>query len=228
MSAIDCCGTARHRARTSALPVQRARRFFVRTLFRLHPHESLTASGAALGSWRGAALHAAAATSARISTNSPRRGLCRLPLTVPILTLSLSALSTVLPLSAPCPSVLSPLSRSVQVVLGGGGVGKSALTIRLVTDNFLSEYDPTIEDSYRKQVRGSRVVGRGRIASRVGACAAVADPSAPPRAKSIRNKPSLHSAASPRSHPPLHLLLGRATASPVPNSPPSFFFLFFR
>lgn len=38
------------------------------------------------------------------------------------------------------------------VVLGGGGVGKSALTIRLVTDKFLNEYDPTIEDSYRKQV----------------------------------------------------------------------------
>lgn len=38
------------------------------------------------------------------------------------------------------------------VVLGDGGVGKSALTIRLVTDNFLDEYDPTIEDSYRKQV----------------------------------------------------------------------------
>ena len=38
------------------------------------------------------------------------------------------------------------------VVLGGGGVGKSALTIRLVTDNFLEEYDPTIEDSYRKSV----------------------------------------------------------------------------
>ena len=37
------------------------------------------------------------------------------------------------------------------VVLGSGGVGKSALTIRLITDNFLEEYDPTIEDSYRKQ-----------------------------------------------------------------------------
>ena len=65
------------------------------------------------------------------------------------------------------------------VVLGGGGVGKSALTIRLVSDEFLEEYDPlspandplrnmilrkyrnandslfyvlrTIEDSYRKQ-----------------------------------------------------------------------------
>lgn len=35
--------------------------------------------------------------------------------------------------------------KRTQVVLGGGGVGKSALTIRLVTDNFLDEYDPTIE-----------------------------------------------------------------------------------
>ena len=37
-------------------------------------------------------------------------------------------------------------------VLGSGGIGKSALTIRLITDNFMDEYDPTIEDSYRKQV----------------------------------------------------------------------------
>lgn len=36
------------------------------------------------------------------------------------------------------------------VVLGSGAVGKSALTIRLVTQNFLLEYDPTIEDSYNK------------------------------------------------------------------------------
>ena len=36
-------------------------------------------------------------------------------------------------------------------VLGSGGVGKSTLTIRLITNNFVEEYDPTIEDSYRKQ-----------------------------------------------------------------------------
>jgi GTPase KRas protein len=38
------------------------------------------------------------------------------------------------------------------VVLGSGSVGKSALTIRLISDHFLTEYDPTIEDSYRKMV----------------------------------------------------------------------------
>jgi len=37
-------------------------------------------------------------------------------------------------------------------VLGGGGVGKSALTIRLVVDDFLEIYDPTIEDTYRKDL----------------------------------------------------------------------------
>merc|ERR1712048_925904 len=38
-------------------------------------------------------------------------------------------------------------------VLGSGGVGKSALTIRLITGTYEANYDPTIEDSYRKQVQ---------------------------------------------------------------------------
>lgn len=38
------------------------------------------------------------------------------------------------------------------VVVGAGGVGKSALTIQLVHNHFVHEYDPTIEDAYRKQV----------------------------------------------------------------------------
>ncbi|KAI9261736.1 ras related protein 1b [Sporodiniella umbellata] len=38
------------------------------------------------------------------------------------------------------------------VVLGSGGVGKSALTVQFVQAIFVEKYDPTIEDSYRKQV----------------------------------------------------------------------------
>ena len=38
------------------------------------------------------------------------------------------------------------------VILGSGGVGKSALCIRYIQGHFVDQYDPTIEDSYRKQV----------------------------------------------------------------------------
>lgn len=37
------------------------------------------------------------------------------------------------------------------VVLGSGSVGKSALTVRLVSNHFLAVYDPTVEESYRTQ-----------------------------------------------------------------------------
>lgn len=33
------------------------------------------------------------------------------------------------------------------VVVGAGGVGKSALTIQLIQNHFVDEYDPTIEVS---------------------------------------------------------------------------------
>ena len=38
------------------------------------------------------------------------------------------------------------------VILGGGGVGKSCLTIRLILGTFKAIYDPTIEDLYRKDM----------------------------------------------------------------------------
>ena len=37
-------------------------------------------------------------------------------------------------------------------LLGDGGVGKSALTLRFVNNIFVEEYDPTIEDTYLKNI----------------------------------------------------------------------------
>ncbi|KAK2737420.1 Ras GTPase [Myotisia sp. PD_48] len=53
------------------------------------------------------------------------------------------------------PPSLTPVEQFLReyklVVVGGGGVGKSCLTIQLIQSHFVDEYDPTIEDSYRKQ-----------------------------------------------------------------------------
>lgn len=38
------------------------------------------------------------------------------------------------------------------VVLGSGGVGKSALTVQFVQGVFTEKYDPTVEDFYRKEI----------------------------------------------------------------------------
>lgn len=38
------------------------------------------------------------------------------------------------------------------VLVGSGGVGKSCLTIQYISKKFVEDYDPTLEDSYRKQV----------------------------------------------------------------------------
>ena len=38
------------------------------------------------------------------------------------------------------------------MVLGAGGVGKSSITVQFVQGVYVESYDPTIEDSYRKQI----------------------------------------------------------------------------
>eukprot|EP01084_Bolivina_argentea_P215447 365778_1 len=47
---------------------------------------------------------------------------------------------------------ISPTTEHKIVLFGASGVGKSALVIRFVTNQFFEEYDPTIYDSYRKRV----------------------------------------------------------------------------
>ncbi|KAJ5546436.1 hypothetical protein N7494_004021 [Penicillium frequentans] len=46
------------------------------------------------------------------------------------------------------------------VMLGDGGAGKTAFTLQFVSETFISMYDPTIEDTYHKQlsVDGRRCV----------------------------------------------------------------------
>ena len=43
------------------------------------------------------------------------------------------------------------LRRYRIVVLGDGGVGKSALTLQYVQHNFIDYHDPTIEDAYQQR-----------------------------------------------------------------------------
>uniref|UniRef100_A0A8C9GFQ1 Small monomeric GTPase n=1 Tax=Piliocolobus tephrosceles TaxID=591936 RepID=A0A8C9GFQ1_9PRIM len=46
----------------------------------------------------------------------------------------------------------APMTEYKLVVVGAGGVSKSALTIQLIQNHFVDEYDATIDESYRKQV----------------------------------------------------------------------------
>jgi Ras-related protein M-Ras len=48
------------------------------------------------------------------------------------------------------PSSSEDLPTHKLVVVGDGGVGKSALTIQFIQKQFVADYDPTIEDSYSR------------------------------------------------------------------------------
>lgn len=39
------------------------------------------------------------------------------------------------------------------IMVGSGGVGKSALTLQFMYDEFVEDYEPTKADSYRKKVK---------------------------------------------------------------------------
>ena len=43
------------------------------------------------------------------------------------------------------------------IMVGSGGVGKSALTLQFMYDEFVEDYEPTKADSYRKKVSKSRI-----------------------------------------------------------------------
>ncbi|EGF78717.1 hypothetical protein BATDEDRAFT_13091 [Batrachochytrium dendrobatidis JAM81] len=55
-----------------------------------------------------------------------------------------------------------------QVVVGSGGVGKSCLTVRFLKDEFTNEYDPTIEENYRKNVTVDKSVCTAYIIDTAG------------------------------------------------------------
>ena len=60
-----------------------------------------------------------------------------------------------------CPSFMANPEREFKVcLLGAPGVGRSSLVIRVVTGNFIVDFDPTLDDNYRKmmQVDGHVVV----------------------------------------------------------------------
>ncbi|XP_059836039.1 GTP-binding protein Rit1-like [Hypanus sabinus] len=53
----------------------------------------------------------------------------------------------------PSPSSAGGIREYKIVMLGAGGVGKSAMTMQFISHRFLDYHDPTIEDAYKTRVR---------------------------------------------------------------------------
>jgi hypothetical protein len=52
-----------------------------------------------------------------------------------------------------CVSQAAELPLHKVIMIGSGGVGKSALTLRFMYNDFVEDYDPTKADSYRRKAR---------------------------------------------------------------------------
>ncbi|KAI9358926.1 ras family-domain-containing protein [Zopfochytrium polystomum] len=54
------------------------------------------------------------------------------------------------------------------IVVGSGGVGKSCLTVRFLKDEFTEDYDPTIEETYRKNILVDNITSTCNITDTAG------------------------------------------------------------
>ncbi|XP_783565.2 GTP-binding protein Rit1 [Strongylocentrotus purpuratus] len=70
--------------------------------------------------------------------------------------------------SAPASTTKATMKVYKIVLLGQGGVGKSALTLQFVTHSFLEYHDPTIEDAYLQQAVIDGEVGQLDILDTAG------------------------------------------------------------
>lgn len=60
------------------------------------------------------------------------------------------------------------MATNTLVVVGGAAVGKSAITLRFVRNEFVSVYEPTVEDAYRKHVETDGDIGMVEIIDTAG------------------------------------------------------------